>query len=198
MSTTPLVFAWPEGLVFWLIIIWFYIPEIRVLRSPTGMKGKSAQDAGSIKLIMAGGQVAGLGSFAAPFLFPGATITYERVAVYALGILLIIGAGFLRRHCFRMLGENFTGLVIVKANQPIVERGAYKWLRHPSYTAAYILYLGLGLALTNWVSIVVSLLSAAVMYTYRISVEERALVETLGEQYVAYQRRTKKIIPFVY
>jgi protein-S-isoprenylcysteine O-methyltransferase Ste14 len=32
----------------------------------------------------------------------------------------------------------------------------------------------------------------------RIRIEERALVEALGEQYRAYMRRTKRLIPFIY
>jgi protein-S-isoprenylcysteine O-methyltransferase Ste14 len=196
--TIPLVFTWPIGVVFWLVSIWFYIPEMRLLRGPSGWKAKSSQDSGSITLIMVGGQLGSLAAFLTAFFCPSATIVQDRIAVYLLGIILLIAAGILRRHCFRMLGENFTGVVLVKENQPIVERGAYKWIRHPSYSAAYLLYLALGLALTNWVSIILLVVTAMIMYSYRISVEERALIETLGEPYMAYQRRTKKLIPFLY
>lgn len=196
--TVPLVFTWPEGAAFWLVSIWFYIPEYRLLRGSTGIKAKSSQDAGSIKLIVAGGQLGGLAAFLTAFFWSSATIMVERTGVYWLGIILLIAAGILRRHCFRMLGESFTGVVLVNANQPIVERGAYKWIRHPSYSAAYLLYFALGLVLTNWSSIIELVVAAIVMYTYRISVEERVLVENLGDPYVQYQRRTKKLIPFLY
>ena len=196
--TIPLAFTWPEGVAFWLVSIWFYIPEYRLLRGLTGIKAKSSQDVGSIKLIVAGGQFGGMAAFLTAFFWSGATITVDRIGVYWSGIILLIAAGILRRHCFRMLGENFTGVVMVRPQQPIIERGAYKWVRHPSYSAAYLLYVALGLVLTNWISIIVLIVTAIVMYSYRISVEERALVETLGDRYVDYQRRTKKLIPFLY
>ena len=34
-------------------------------------------------------------------------------------------------------------------------------------------------------------------YAYRIRVEERTLLRTLGDPYRAYMRRTKRLIPFV-
>jgi protein-S-isoprenylcysteine O-methyltransferase Ste14 len=193
----PLIFTWPEGLAYWIVSVWFFIPEMRVLRGPGGVKAKSSQDAGSINVIMIGGQVGTLGAFACALLIPGATILQFRSAVYWLGVIILIVAGLLRRHCFRMLKEHFTGSVIVQSGQPVIERGAYRWVRHPSYSAAFLLYFALGLVLTNWVSMLVANLSAIVMYSYRIRVEERALISTLGETYLSYMRRTKRLIPFI-
>ncbi len=48
-----------------------------------------------------------------------------------------------------MLGERFTGAVTVRAGQTVVGRGAYCFVRHPSYTAAFLIYLGIGFTLTN-------------------------------------------------
>jgi len=33
---------------------------------------------------------------------------------------------------------------------------------------------------------------------YRVEIEERMLIERLGDEYRAYMRRTKKLIPFIY
>lgn len=41
-------------------------------------------------------------------------------------------------------------------------------------------------------------LPIAFAFLYRINVEERALVQALGERYRAYMQRTKRLIPFVY
>ena len=56
---------------------------------------------------------------------------------------------------------------------------------------------GIGLALGNWVSLLVLVLSTMTLYTYRVIVEERALIAVLGEAYRGYMRRTKRFIPFV-
>jgi protein-S-isoprenylcysteine O-methyltransferase Ste14 len=113
------------------------------------------------------------------------------------GILLMISGALLRWHCVKMLGSLFNPAVIVKHDQQIVERGAYRWLRHPSYLGAIILFVGMGLALTNWFSLAIIALALCVVYGYRISIEEQALVQTLGAPYSRYMSRTKRLIPFI-
>jgi len=124
-------------------------------------------------------------------------MTSLRLPVYFAGVGCIVGAGLLRRHCFRMLGERFTYDVRVAAAQPVVEHGAYRYVRHPSYTAGLLLFGGIGLALGNWLSLAISVVIPVLAYSYRIAVEERALVETLGPAYANYMKRTKRLIPFL-
>ncbi len=97
-----------------------------------------------------------------------------------------------------MLGESFTGAVIVKSAQTVVDRGAYRYVRHPSYSGGALVFLGIGLALANCLSILVLLLSSAIVYAYGVRVEEGALATVLGEPYRAYMNRTKRFIPFVF
>jgi protein-S-isoprenylcysteine O-methyltransferase Ste14 len=82
--------------------------------------------------------------------------------------------------------------------QTVIQEGAYRWVRHPSYTGGMLMYLGTGLALTNWLSAVILTAMGAAGYAYRVHVEERALATTLGEQYQDYMRRTKRFLPFVF
>jgi protein-S-isoprenylcysteine O-methyltransferase Ste14 len=44
---------------------------------------------------------------------------------------------------------------------------------------------------------VIALVPLSLAYAYRISIEERALVQTLGEPYTDYMKRTYRLIPFV-
>ncbi len=97
-----------------------------------------------------------------------------------------------------MLGSSFTGAVIVKADQAVVERGAYRYIRHPSYSAGAILFFGIGLALANWISLAVLLGGVSIVYGYRVGVEERALVAVLGDPYRRYMSRTKRFVPFLF
>ena len=57
--------------------------------------------------------------------------------------------------------------------------------------------IGIGLALGNWVGMLALLACMAIAYSYRISVEEKALVAALGEPYRQYMKRTWRIIPFL-
>jgi len=60
-----------------------------------------------------------------------------------------------------------------------------------------LMYLGTGLALTNWLSVLVLVILGGLGYAYRVRVEERALEMELGEPYRDYVRRTKRFVPFV-
>lgn len=110
----------------------------------------------------------------------------------------MIAASLFRRHCFRMLGTDFRGDVTVRPDQPIVERGAYRYLRHPSYLAAMLLHFGFGLCFTNWGTLALLMLAIPPLFVYRIRVEERALRAHLGAPYDTYSSRTKRLIPGVW
>ena len=96
-----------------------------------------------------------------------------------------------------MLGPSFTAVVVVIPGQQIVERGAYRWVRHPSYSAGALMMGGMTLALGNWVSLLVVLGAVVATYAYRARIEEHALIATLGEPYLAYMQRTKRFIPMM-
>src|SRR5262249_48956231 len=146
----------------------------------------TSTDRGSMLVVLLAG---GIGIFLA-FLSAGAfrefAIVTGRIPLYIAGVTSIVAGGWLRRHCFRMLGASFPYDVRVRDGQTVVERGAYRYVRHPSYSAGLLLFGGIGLALSNWLSLVAALVPLAVAYAYRISVEERALVMSLGPAYANY------------
>jgi protein-S-isoprenylcysteine O-methyltransferase Ste14 len=79
-----------------------------------------------------------------------------------------------------------------------VQSGPYRFVRHPSYTGILIMLLGVGIALTNWASLIVMLACGLIGLLYRVRVEERALAEALVQPYVDYMRHSKRFIPFIY
>jgi len=50
----------------------------------------------------------------------------------------------------------------------------------------------------NWASLVALLLCVLSGHLYRVSVEERALSQTIGQPYVEYMHGTKRFIPLVF
>ena len=192
---TPLPFVWPYALAFWIVEIWAFYPEFGVLRR--AQRSGNTKDAKSLQVILMGLNVAFFVAFAMAFV-PWMLISSYRVPIFFAGVALMIAASLLRRHCFRMLGTSFTGDVRAAADQQVVTRGAYSLLRHPSYTAAILLNAGIGLALGSWVSVFTLVVVSLLVYGYRISVEERALLTTIGEPYRDFMSSRKRLIPFVY
>jgi protein-S-isoprenylcysteine O-methyltransferase Ste14 len=124
-------------------------------------------------------------------------ITSGNVFLFWLGLLLIYAGMALRFYAIAVLGTFFTTTVAIAPEQPVIEAGPYRLIRHPSYTGYLITLLGLGLSLTNWLSLLVIMGCALLGVSYRIHVEEHVLKAQLGQRYQEYMRRTKRLIPFV-
>ena len=62
--------------------------------------------------------------------------------------------------------------------------------------AAQQVFLGIGLALANWISLVVLVGAVSAVDGYRVGVEERALLATIGDPYRRYMSRTKRFVSF--
>jgi protein-S-isoprenylcysteine O-methyltransferase len=104
----------------------------------------------------------------------------------------------LRVWSIRTLGQYFTYVVKVSPDQKVVEIGPYRVLRHPSYSGGLLTGVGIGLSLGFALAPLIIGGAMLAAYMIRIGVEERALVEGLGEPYQAYMSRTKRLIPFVW
>ena len=59
------------------------------------------------------------------------------------------------------------------------------------------MFVGIGIALTNWLSVLLAFVGTVAAYSYRVKVEERALLSEIGEPYAEYMRTHKRYIPFV-
>lgn len=114
------------------------------------------------------------------------------------GTALVLGGTIFRQWAIRTLGRYFTRQVLVSSDQPVVEDGPYRWVRHPSYTGAVLQATGVGFALGSWPSLACLLAAFLAGFGYRIHVEEKALVAAIGEPYRAYRLRTRRLIPFVW
>ena len=195
----PLPFVWPYWLVFWAVVIWAFSPEFRIVREARKPAARSdSPDAGSYRVIVLGGGIAGM------IAFPLAWMPFLRVSAglqpiaFILGIVAIVAGSILRRHCWRALGPSFTGDVRADRNQRIITTGAYAVVRHPSYSAGILMNIGIGLALGSWASTALLALAAFAVYSYRIAVEERTLLNVIGAPYQEFMRTRRRLIPFLY
>ena len=129
-------------------------------------------------------------------LAPGAVL--ERPAAFVLGAVLGWLGLLLRWWSFATLGTYFTTVVRTSADQVVVGRGPYRVLRHPSYTGLIAAILGSGLMLGNWAGTCAALLLIVTSLVYRLLREERAMVDALGDAYVAFARHRARLVPFVW
>jgi protein-S-isoprenylcysteine O-methyltransferase Ste14 len=115
-----------------------------------------------------------------------------------LGLVLYIAGIALRIAVINYLGKYFTLDLTIKQDHKLITDGYYKVIRHPVYTAVLMTFLGFGLFLNNWISLAFAFLPVFVALIIRMKTEEAALVENFGDEYRNYQKRTKRLIPFIY
>jgi protein-S-isoprenylcysteine O-methyltransferase Ste14 len=119
-------------------------------------------------------------------------------SVSAVGVVLLVAGTALRWAAIRSLWSYFTVNVSILEGQRVVRRGLYRIVRHPSYTGLLLRYLGLGLSFANYLSAALVFLPLLCATLYRMRVEEEALQEHFGEEYTAYARETKRLVPGVF
>ena len=78
----------------------------------------------------------------------------------------------------------------------LIERGIFRWIRHPLYTSLMLLALSL---LLNHVSsgaiLAFGIAFGCLFLASRI--EEKENMEKFGDDYLRYQRKTKRYLPFI-
>jgi protein-S-isoprenylcysteine O-methyltransferase Ste14 len=125
---------------------------------------------------------------------------------------MIVG-GLGRIWCYKTLGVFFTFRITIRNSHKLIKTGPYAYVRHPSYTFAFILVGGMLLVhqrLTNffpnttWVQTMFSI--AGILTTFiigmlflqrRVTREEEELKKTFGKEWTQYASKTKRFIPKV-
>ncbi|MDQ1531305.1 MAG: hypothetical protein QOE37_1410 [Microbacteriaceae bacterium] len=117
---------------------------------------------------------------------------------FVIGLVVAWAGLVLRWSAFRALGRHFTVRVTTAADQHVVTAGPYRALRHPGYTGLELFLVGAALQFGNWIGVAAMLVLPMVGLVVRITVEERALEEALGEQYREFEATRKRMIPYVW
>ena len=198
----PLIYTNPvaTGVFVAACLIWL-VPEIIGMLPQMAKVSRTAvlvQDRGSL-VVLIGLQWVGLAlNFSLASLFPAAAIPRQQTTLFLLGVMAILLGVALRWYAIWTLGRFFTRDVAVSLDQPVVHHGPYRVIRHPAYSGTFLTMLGVGLAMTNWASLISLLLCVFLGHFYRVRIEEQALIRTLGQPYIEYMRRTQRFIPLVF
>jgi protein-S-isoprenylcysteine O-methyltransferase Ste14 len=117
---------------------------------------------------------------------------------YFSGISLMIAGISVRLFTVFSLKSLFNANVAIHHDHRLKTDGIFKIVRHPSYSGSLLTFLGFGLILGNWLSLLIVFLPVLSAFLYRINIEEKALLNEFKDEYIDYQKKTKKLIPYVY
>jgi protein-S-isoprenylcysteine O-methyltransferase len=184
--------------VSWLGFV-FMISEVGLglARNSRGSHSRAA-DRGSLLLLWVVIIISITLAYSFAFSMPAARLGAAAAPLRVVGLLLFIAGLALRWYAIVYLGRFFTVNVAIASDHRVIDTGPYRYVRHPSYAGALLAFLGLGLCLGNWLSIVCAVLPAFCAFLWRMRVEEAALVHGLGAEYREYMGRTRRLIPAIY
>ena len=94
--------------------------------------------------------------------------------------------------------KTYSGHLIVKTDQPLVQSGPYRYIRHPAYAGYLLMVLGISLGYASLAGLSTILVLVLPSLVYRIKVEEKLLVEHFGEAYHRYASTVKRLIPGIW
>jgi protein-S-isoprenylcysteine O-methyltransferase Ste14 len=115
-----------------------------------------------------------------------------------VGVAIMISGVVFRQYVIAFLGKFFTATIQIKKDHELIQSGPYRYIRHPSYLGILILSLGLGIAMANWISLILCIVLPAIGLMQRIKFEEKELEQHFGQQYQDYRKNTWRVIPFIY
>jgi protein-S-isoprenylcysteine O-methyltransferase Ste14 len=110
------------------------------------------------------------------------------VLLFVLGLVFAIWA---RVH----IGRNWGTPMMQKEKPQLVTSGPYRLVRHPIYSGILVAGIGTAIAL-SWLWLTAVLL-AGIYFMYSARVEERYLTDTFPDDYPAYRRSTKMLLPLI-
>ena len=166
------------------------------LRQKRGSSISASGDKGSLRLLYL---LIWVGYFLS-FSFASAKFgrIYHWNIFFTLGSIVALTGLAIRILALRTLRKYFTYSVARVENHKLITTGLYRYIRHPGYLGQLIIFLGISLSLSNWLSILSMVIPVSVGFLYRIHVEEKFMFEQMGAEYAAYQKRTDKLIPGIY
>ncbi len=137
--------------------------------------------------------------------FPGIDPTHVTVddssilmGLELAGIAILVLGYFLMTWALITLGRNYQlGGTAPRSEDKMVSNGPYGLVRHPMYGAALSISLGLTCLVQSWTLSIVFCIYL-VLVSFLIPFEEIGLRKAFGDRYVAYQKRTKGLIPFIF
>lgn len=122
----------------------------------------------------------------------------QPLPVLVLGVLTVVAWLWLFHRAHNDLGRNWSATLEVRAEHQLVATGVYSYVRHPMYSSLFLHAAAQALLLANWIAGPAMLIGFGLLFALRVGPEERMMLDTFGDAYRDYARRTKRLIPGVW
>jgi protein-S-isoprenylcysteine O-methyltransferase Ste14 len=183
----------------WRVVYWIWVASEVVIGIATRTKHSSGKvhDRGSLVLLwvvifFSMTAAIWISEITSPSMFGGL------YALKRIGLAVLIIALVIRWSAIYTLGKSFSSNVAILDSQKLHRSGLYRLVRHPSYLGLLLAFIAVGIHSRNWPSFALATVPTTAALLYRIRVEETALTEAFGKEYIDYSKVTKRLVPGLY
>lgn len=93
------------------------------------------------------------------------------------------------------LGQNWSVTTELREEQTLVTEGVYTRIRHPMYSAIWLIFAAYPFLIQNWIAGPAAIVAFAILYCVRVPIEESMMRKQFGEAYEDYMARTGRLWP---
>ena len=134
-----------------------------------------------------------------PFFTPLARMGKQvEIIVAVLTMIVAIGSVWFVSAAVRSLGKHWSIAARLVEGHKLVTEGPYRIVRNPIYTGMFGMLLATGLAISQWIALLIAIVVYAVGTVIRVRIEEKLLREAFGAEFEAYARRVPAVVPFLF
>ncbi|MFH1096851.1 MAG: isoprenylcysteine carboxylmethyltransferase family protein [Candidatus Desantisbacteria bacterium] len=117
------------------------------------------------------------------------------ILISVFGLLMYIIVIPLRAVAATALGQQMSQDIKIIHDHKVVTNGPYAYLRHPLALCVMLEVLGLTLISNAYYSFIMTLVLFFPFMFYRVYLEEKALIEQFGSEYLEYKKRVYAFMP---
>lgn len=134
-------------------------------------------------------------------LFLGCAIEYFlcnrriNLVISCSGLIMYLFAIIFREWVISWLGKYWSHYIEIKKEHRLIKEGPYKYMRHPHLLCLLVEMTGLALIPNSYYSLLLIWTVYFPITYWRIHLEEKALIEKFGKEYLEYKNKVYALLP---
>ena len=118
-------------------------------------------------------------------------------ALRIIGLIAFVFFSWVQVLSYKSLGKFYAQDVVVMKEHELVEKGLYRFIRHPQYLSQLLSDLGAGVALLSYIVTPVVIFVEIPLFILRARLEEKILLKHFSDRFVSYKKRSGFMLPFI-
>jgi len=130
-------------------------------------------------------------------LFRLGTLDYNGFQLIRMtGAGLYVLSSWMQVWIYRTLGDNYSQDIVIYKNHQLIEKGLYRYIRHPYYLFQILMDIGAVFATLSYLLVPIVVLEIPILII-RGKIEEKLLLKHFPGTFEKYRNHTGFILPFI-